>query len=131
MAAPSWNGCRRERDRFVDFVLRDVDRMPETDRLIGHAKFVDDRTLDVDGHTRVAAGAVVIATGSRPASSDAFDALGDRRIVSDDVFEWKDLPESVAVIGPGIVGLELGQALHRLGVRVAVLGQRRPRRPDR
>ena len=33
------------------------------------------------------------------------------------------MPKSVAVIGPGIVGLELGQALHRLGVRVAVLGR--------
>jgi dihydrolipoamide dehydrogenase len=49
--------------------------------------------------------------------------LGDRLIINDDVFEWKELPESVAVIGPGVIGLELGQALHRLGVRVAVLGR--------
>ena len=66
---------------------------------------------------------VVIATGSRPTRADSFDALGDRVIVSDDVFDWQDLPKSVAVIGPGIIGLELGQALHRLGVRVAILGR--------
>jgi dihydrolipoamide dehydrogenase len=114
---------RRERDRFVDLVLRDVERIPETDRLRGAAGFVDDHTLEVGGHTRVIARTAVIATGSRPTHADSFDALGDRFIVNDDVFDWQDLPRSVAVIGPGIIGLELGQALHRLGVHVAILGR--------
>jgi dihydrolipoamide dehydrogenase len=39
------------------------------------------------------------------------------------VFDWHDLPRSVAVFGPGVIGLELGQALHRLGVRVKVFGR--------
>lgn len=38
------------------------------------------------------------------------------------MFEWDDLPQSVAVFGPGVIGLELGQALHRLGVEVKVFG---------
>jgi dihydrolipoamide dehydrogenase len=113
----------RERDRFVDFVLRDVARIPELERLRGHARFLDDHTLEIGGHTRLNARTTVIATGSRPTRASAFDTLGDRLIVSDDVFDWHDLPKSVAVIGPGIVGLELGQALHRLGVRVAILGR--------
>jgi dihydrolipoamide dehydrogenase len=113
---------RRERDRFVDLVLRDVERIPGMNRLRGHARFVDDHTLDVGGHTCVISKTAVIATGSRPSRAGSFDALGDRVIVSDDVFDWQDLPKSVAVIGLGIVGLELGQALHRLGVRVAILG---------
>jgi dihydrolipoamide dehydrogenase len=114
---------RRERDRFVDLVLRDVERIPETDRLRGDAGFVDDHTLEVGGHTRVIARTAVIATGSRPTRADSFDAPGDRVIVNDDVFDWQDLPGSVAVIGPGIIGLELGQALHRLGVHVAIFGR--------
>jgi dihydrolipoamide dehydrogenase len=114
---------RRERDRFVGFALREVERIPAAERLDGHAVFLDDHTLDVGGHTRVVARTVVIATGSRPTRADSFDALGDRAIVSDDVFEWLDLPESVAVVGAGIIGLELGQALRRLGVRVAVFGR--------
>ena len=47
-----------------------------------------------------------------------FDQLTERVLVNDDVFEWEDLPRSVAVVGTGIIGLELGQALHRLGVEV-------------
>ena len=52
-----------------------------------------------------------------------FDAIRDRLVVNDDVFEWEELPESVAVFGAGVIGLELGQALHRLGVRVRIFGR--------
>jgi dihydrolipoamide dehydrogenase len=87
---------RRERDRFVGLVLRDVERIPDVDRLRGHARFVDDHTLEVGGHTRVVAKAAVIATGSRATRAESYDALGDRVIVNDDVFDWQDLPKSVA-----------------------------------
>ena len=40
--------------------------------------------------------------------------------MNDDVFSWDTLPESVAVFGAGVIGLELGQALKRLGVRVEI-----------
>ena len=114
---------RRERDRFVGFVLRDVHDISEADRIRGQARFVDNHTLEVADRTRVEAKSVVIATGSRATYPESFRALGDRLIINDDVFNWHDLPKAVAVMGPGIIGLELGQALHRLGVRVAVLGR--------
>ena len=117
------NRVRRERERFVDFVLRDVQSIPGADRIRGHALFVNNHTIAVADHTRVEARSAVIATGSRPANLDSFRTLGDRLITSDDIFDWHDLPEAVAIMGPGIIGLELGQALHRLGVRVAVLGK--------
>jgi dihydrolipoamide dehydrogenase len=114
---------RSERDRFVDFVLNDVHDIPAGDRIRGHARFEDDHTLVVGDSTRITAKSVVIATGSRATYPEALKKLGNRLIINDDVFEWTDLPESVAVLGPGVIGLELGQALHRLGVRVAVLGR--------
>jgi dihydrolipoamide dehydrogenase len=114
---------RRERDRFVGFVLEGVEKIPAADRIAGRARFVDRHTLEVDGHTRVTARAMVIATGSRPAVPAMLAAAGDRLVVNDDVFSWETLPRSVAVFGPGVIGLELGQALARLGVRVVVLGR--------
>ena len=117
------NRVKRERDRFVGFVLRGVDGLPQQDRLRGHANFIDDHHIQVDTHTHITARSVVIATGSSAAFPETFKALGDRLIISDDVFQWDDLPKSVVVIGPGVIGLELGQALHRLGVRVVVLGR--------
>jgi dihydrolipoamide dehydrogenase len=115
---------KRERDRFVGFVLESVETIPAADRIRGRARFVDRNTLDVDGHTRIAARAIVIATGSRPDVAPILQGLGDRLIVNDDVFSWDDLPRSVVVFGPGVIGLEIGQALARLDVRVVVLGRR-------
>jgi len=114
---------RSERDRFVGFVTRGVDEIADADNGRGFARFVDDRTLEVDGRITIKATAIVIATGSSPAYPAAWKALGDRVITNDDVFELPDLPQSVAVFGPGVIGLELGQALHRLGVRVKVFGR--------
>lgn len=116
---------RSERDRFVSFVVRDVERMPEHEKLRGRARFVSDTELDVGGHTRVKARSIVIATGTRPNIPPQYQALGDRAIVNDDVFEWRELPESVVVIGAGVIGLELGQALSRLGVRTRILQRSR------
>ncbi|WP_281545072.1 dihydrolipoyl dehydrogenase [Grimontia sp. SpTr1] len=113
---------KRERDRFVGFVLEGVDEIPAEDKIAGYAKFVDDNTLVVDDHTRIEAKRIVIATGSRPTWPAPWNDLGDRLIVNDDVFDWDDLPGSVAVFGPGVIGLELGQSLHRLGVKVKVFG---------
>jgi dihydrolipoamide dehydrogenase len=114
---------RSERDRFVGFVVDAVQRWPAEHRLVGHARFVDDHTLQV-GATQVRAQRVVIATGSRPSVPAAWrTTLGDRLIINDDVFEWTDLPRSVAVVGAGVIGLELAQALHRLGVRVRLYGR--------
>ncbi|MGE5088904.1 MAG: dihydrolipoyl dehydrogenase [Candidatus Levyibacteriota bacterium] len=114
---------RRERDRFVGFVTDGVAAIPASDKLAGYARFVADTQLEVGGVTRVEARAIVIATGSSPSFPEAWKALGDRLVVNDDVFEWTDLPRSVAVFGPGVIGLELGQALHRLGVRVKIFGR--------
>jgi dihydrolipoamide dehydrogenase len=118
---------RAERDRFVGFVLEAVQAWPVAQRLMGHARFVAPQTLEVqsaDGPVRVQAGRIVIATGSRPAMPAAWrSALGDRLIVNDDVFDWHTLPPSVAVVGAGVIGLELAQALHRLGVRVRLYGR--------
>src|SRR6185436_4125119 len=92
------------------------------DRIRGTAKFVDAHTLDAGGQA-ITARSVVIATGSRPSIAPILRNLGDRLVVNDDIFDWEDLPRSVAVFGPGVIGLELGQSLARLGVRVVILGR--------
>ena len=114
---------RSERDRFVGFVVRGVDELPEADKIFGRATFVDDRTLAIDDGTTVVARSVVIATGSFPSYPPIWKSLGELLLTNDQIFELEDLPKSVAVFGPGVIGLELGQSLHRLGVRVKVFGR--------
>lgn len=114
---------KRERDRFVGFVLKGVETIPEQHRIRGYARFADDHSLTVSDHTRIEFGQAVIATGSSPNIPGMLRFLGDRVIINDDIFEWNNLPASVAVFGPGVIGLELGQALHRLGVKVLMFGK--------
>lgn len=109
---------RAERDRFVGFVNDSIESMPAEQKLRGTARFIDDTTLDVDG-TRVEARAVVIATGSSNWIPPLLREHEDHVLTNESVFELEELPESVALFGMGVIGLELGQAMHRLGVRVA------------
>ncbi len=113
---------RSERDRFVGFVVDSVMNLSENQRLRGHARFLDDHRIVVGDDLIVNAERIVIATGSRPTYPQSFAALGERLVVNDDVFAWKTLPRSIAVFGPGVIGLELGQALARLGVKTFVFG---------
>ncbi len=114
---------RSERDRFVGFVVESVESIDPAERLHGYARFVSPGCLQVGDDIQVMAERVVIATGSTPQIPPELRALGSRVITSDDIFERDDLPESIAVVGAGVIGLELGQALQRLGVRVALFGR--------
>ncbi len=116
------NRVKSERDRFVGFVVSDVEEWPADKRIMGNARFIDEHTVQIDDHTQIKADRIVIATGSRPVIQPQWEALGDKLIINDDVFSWDTLPESVAVFGPGVIGLELGQALHRLGVKTEIFG---------
>jgi dihydrolipoamide dehydrogenase len=109
---------RSERDRFAGGVVRDTEALPEEQRLRGHARFTGPTNLVVDDKVEVKARAVVIAAGSSPYIPQPFQAIRDRILINDDVFELERLPSTLAVVGTGIIGLELGQALHRLGVDV-------------
>ena len=118
---------RSERDRFVAFVLDGMAQIPAEDKIRGRARFAGPRELcvehRVDRHTTIHAAGIVIATGSAPILPPQWLQAGERVIASDGVFEWTGLPQSVAVLGSGVIGLELGQALQRLGVRVSIFAR--------
>ncbi len=107
------------RDTFVDLTLgNSIDIMPEEQLIESYVKFIDAHTLETDDGETIKAGKIIIATGSSPIVPEKWKAFGDKIITTDDIFELETLPESMAVIGLGVIGLELGQALNRLGVNV-------------
>jgi pyruvate/2-oxoglutarate dehydrogenase complex dihydrolipoamide dehydrogenase (E3) component len=87
----------------------------------GNGKLVDPRTVEVGGERYVARKAVVIANGST-ASIPPIPGL-------DSVEYWtnrqatlpRELPISLAVLGGGAIGLELGQAFARFGSKVTII----------
>lgn len=114
---------REERDRFVSFVLKDIESFDQNHLYKSRAKFIDSNTLELENGDHIYAKSIIIAVGSRASIPDEFKVVEDRLVISDDVFYWKDLPKSIAVIGAGIVGLEIGQALSRLGVQTKIFNR--------
>lgn len=107
---------RKLRDRFTDGMVEKTLRY--SDKLIrGRARFLDAHCLEANGRI-IEARRIIIATGSRPTVPVKWKAFGKRLLTSDTIFELETLPKSLAVIGMGVIGIELGQAMARLGVEV-------------
>jgi dihydrolipoamide dehydrogenase len=114
---------RAERDRFIAATLKAVDALPEGVALLARARFTGPTTLALDDGRTVTAKAIVIATGARPVVPKPYAALGDPVLTNETIFDLPDLPRSIAVIGAGPLGLELAQALARLGVVTTVFDE--------
>ncbi len=126
VAQPRINGpevmkrVRRLRDDFVSGVKDGLDDLPDGIAVKATAQFVSKTELALDDGKKVAAKAIIIATGSSPVIPPSFEGLGDRALTNESLFDLEQLPASLGVIGAGPLGLELAQALARLGVCVEV-----------
>ena len=89
------------------------------DVIKGRGRFISPHELSVDGRT-ITARHFCIATGAH-AAIPPLDGL-DRMpyLTSEDIFELREVPPRLLVVGGGPIGLELGQALSRLGSTVTV-----------
>ena len=89
----------------------------------GRASFMDGKTVEVshaDGTTTIRAENIVIATGSRPVELP-FLPFGGKVISSTEALALKKVPDTLAVIGAGYIGLELGMAYAKLGAKVTII----------
>jgi dihydrolipoamide dehydrogenase len=89
----------------------------------GWARFLDGKTVEVEtetGRQIVRAETIVIATGSAPVELPNLP-FGGPVISSTDALALTAVPERLAVIGGGYIGLELGTAFAKLGAKVTVV----------
>lgn len=108
------------------------------DVYFGYAKFTSESTVEVDGKTLPFKRAV-IATGGAPSIPNipGLKALHDRTLemgpkeirprtavmTNETFFNMTELPRRLAVLGTGVIGMELGQAMQRLGSSVTMFGR--------
>ena len=88
--------------------------------IFGSGKFTDTKTFVVNNRP-LTARAFVIATGSRPAIPPIPGLVEAGYLTNEQIFSITQRPSSLAVIGAGPIGCELGQALHRLGIKVTLI----------
>lgn len=125
-AAPEVDGAavlrrlRGVRDQFVEGVKAEIATLPKAVCIRAHARFVAAGRLQLDDGREIVAKAVVVATGSTPSIPDVLSGVSAAVLTNETLFDLETLPRSVGVIGAGPLGLELAQALARLGVGIAV-----------
>lgn len=107
---------RALRDHFVSGVLKATEDLGP--RNIGGSARLDGPNRLIVGDRVIEAKQIVLAPGSSPIVPDPWRAFGNRILTSDTLFEQEDLPPRIGVIGLGAIGVEIAQALARLGLNV-------------
>ncbi|MEA3266249.1 MAG: FAD-dependent oxidoreductase, partial [Candidatus Fermentibacteria bacterium] len=103
--------ARGLRDMFVSSVKRATNDLGDKN-ISGRAKILAPDLLEVNGE-QIRTRAMIIATGSTPIMPEPWKKFGSRIVTNEEIFEMEDLPESLAVVGLGAIGLEMAQAFSR------------------
>ena len=109
---------RKLRDRFSGGMRKVTDALGGERFIKGRARILAPDRIRVD-EIEYQTERIIIATGSRPVVPGAWAIPGERILTSTTFFEQEKIPRRIAVVGLGVIGLELGQALARLGHDIA------------
>jgi dihydrolipoamide dehydrogenase len=103
----------------VEFLFRKhrIEWIKGSARLLGNGKV----QVSGDDTRTVAAGHVIVATGSAPRPLDDVQLDGERIITSDEAIKLKAVPRSMAIIGGGAVGVEFASIFGRFGSTVTLV----------
>ena len=108
---------RALRDELVAGALKATQNLGSAQKS-GRATLLGPGLVEIGGKAH-ATRSIIIATGSRPRLPDEWLAFGDRMLTTDTLFEQPTLGPRIAVIGMGPLGVEMAQALARLGLQVS------------
>jgi len=84
----------------------------------GRAKFIDEHTLEVN-ERKITAKYILIAVGGKPFKPDIPGK--DYGITSREIFQLEEIPEQLAIVGGGYIGVEFSSIFHALGSQVTLI----------
>jgi dihydrolipoamide dehydrogenase len=88
--------------------------------IAGHGRLVSPTAVEVDG-TRYEGRHIVLATGSVPKSLPGLDIDGERIISSDHALVLDRVPQSVVILGGGVIGVEFASVWRSFGAEVTIV----------
>ncbi|CAH0999122.1 Dihydrolipoyl dehydrogenase [Neolewinella maritima] len=118
----------KRKDEVVEQTVKGVEFLMKKNKIevfYGHGSFTDDHTLHIamnEGEDKdITSKHFIIATGSKPIAPAMFNYDKKRVITSTEALNITEVPKSMAIIGGGVIGLELGSVFGRLGTEVDVI----------
>lgn len=98
----------------------------KVDYIKGHGKFASSNEIEIDliggGSDKIKAKNIIIATGSEPSPIPGIPVDEKYVVTSTGALSLEKIPKKLAIIGSGVIGLELGSVYKRLGSEVVVVG---------
>lgn len=91
------------------------------DVIYAKAKFLDSHHISLENGSTIVGKRIVIATGSSPVLPPVENIDQIKVLTNESVFYMEELPENIVMVGGGPVGLEMAEALSRLGSTVTVV----------
>jgi len=120
--------CNRIMQTEIEVIKNQLSRN-HVEMLTGHARFVDEHTLQITSATGASitktADKIVIATGAKPSRPTNVEFNGTSIFDSDDILNMKELPRDLTVVGGGVIGTEYGSMFAALGVHVTIVDARK------
>ena len=112
---------RSLRDRFVRGVTSSMETWQDRYLIQEYVRFKNPYTLETSFGEIFEAKKIIIGSGSTPVFPAIFHAVEDFCVNTDTFFELSEIPQRWLVVGTGVIGMELGQALHRLGCETTII----------
>lgn len=108
----------------VEYLLKQYENL---NHITGEATFVDKNKLRItteEGETEEEFDAIIVATGSYPTMTETQGVDLPNVMTSDDLLAMDHIPESMIVVGGGVIGLEFASIYQELGCQVTLLASR-------
>lgn len=116
------------KNKVKDLLIKGIEHLFEKNnvRLVkGTGSFLNEKTVEVvkeDGTKEtIGSDKVIIATGSVPVCPGVFKYDGKVVVTSDELLELEEAPESIIIVGGGVIGCEIGQFLKTMGTKVTIV----------
>ena len=116
---------RQKRDDLRDKETHEFGEVKNLTLIFGRARLLSPLRVAVDlndgGQREIMAEHIVISTGARPRMIPITGLPPERTLTNENIFELPTIPKHLAVLGGGVIGVELAFAFHKLGSRVTVI----------
>lgn len=125
-----WNECKRQLDwsRLIAAVHQQIEKRHQSylqtfqksgiELIQSHATFIDPHTIEIDGR-KVTSDKIIIAVGGQPIKPDIPGI--EHAITSREMFQLKQLPKRLAIVGGGYIGVEFASMMNAFGVDVTLM----------
>jgi dihydrolipoamide dehydrogenase len=118
-----WDKIQKYKERCVIKLRKGVEGLMAKNKIEviqGHGRLAGADAIDVDG-TRISAGHIILAMGSRARSLPSLPIDGDHLITSDHALSLSEVPKRLLVVGAGAIGCELAYVMAALGSEVVIV----------